>query len=292
MKKYIVFILVVLIAKDLTAQLFSVSDKQTIVTQTPAFHPVFDKKGTELLFTTINYEGLFLYNNASNSVDQISKSKGAGYEPAFSGEQEIIYQEHVREQNRVFKSLKSYNRKSRQVAELIPATRDFPQKLRSMKRTETQIRSSEKAVTVVGENLKIVVYEGQTRKELTPLGDIAGYIWISLSPDGKRILFHAASKGTYTCDLNGENLICLGQFNAPVWYDNAIVVGMKDKDNGDNITASAIIAVDIQGKKSQVLSDTEEIALYPAASSVLGKIAYSTSNGELRVLNVTPLSNK
>lgn len=58
---------------------------------------------------------------------------------------------------------------------------------------------------------------------------------------------------------------------------------MHDEDNGKYLTASAIVAYDMQGKK-QILINKEMMAIYPYAAN--GQIAFSTAAGKVYVMNV------
>ena len=78
----------------------------------------------------------------------------------------------------------------------------------------------------------------------------------------------------------------VGCLNAPVWYNESIVIGMIDKDNGDYVTASSIVMKTIDGKTSQVLSSSSEIAMHPSSSIEGGRIAYNTLDGKIVVLNL------
>ena len=54
----------------------------------------------------------------------------------------------------------------------------------------------------------------------------------------------------------------LGRLNAPVWYDNRIVIGMDDYDDGNNFTKSDVVAVDIRSLERQIIS-TDVVSVYP-----------------------------
>ena len=58
---------------------------------------------------------------------------------------------------------------------------------------------------------------------------------------------------------------------------------MMDKDDGEFIFASTIVAATLDGA-SQVLTDDATIAMYPHATA--GKIAFSTPAGEAYIINV------
>jgi hypothetical protein len=136
----------------------------------------------------------------------------------------------------------------------------------------------------INENLHMVLIKDGKSTILTPNGANEAYNWASLSPDGQKILYYVSSKGCYTCDLNGRDIHYIAlDCRAPQWYDNNIIIGMHDEDNGKWITASAIVAYSLQGEK-QILVNKETMAIYPYAAD--GKIAFSTAAGKVYVMNV------
>ena len=62
----------------------------------------------------------------------------------------------------------------------------------------------------------------------------------------------------------------------------AFETAMKE-DDGKFLTASAIVAYNLQGQK-QILVNKEHMAIYPYAAN--GKIAFSTANGEIYLMHV------
>ena len=92
------------------------------------------------------------------------------------------------------------------------------------------------------------------------------YIWVELSPNGKMILFTTSDQGTFICNLQGEILYRLGKgVNATNWWDNRYLVGMEDKDNGEEFVKSTLVLVDIKtGNKLPIVTD-EYISVYPCA---------------------------
>ena len=128
----------------------------------------------------------------------------------------------------------------------------------------------------------MITINGKTR-QLSPNGTQFSYMWPSLSPDGTKVLFYQAAHGAYVCDLDGSNVRKVGQMRAPVWYDNNTIVGMMDKDDGEFIYASTIVAATLDGAP-QVLTDDATLAMYPHATA--GKIAFSTPAGEAYIINV------
>lgn len=141
------------------------------------------------------------------------------------------------------------------------------------------------ALRVDNENLDLNLYRNGERIVLKPHGDV-NYIWSSLSPDQTMILFNT-KKGTAICDLNGNEIINLGQdFDAPVWYGNDYVVGMDDNHDGYFITESSIMMASVDGAVVECLSAPEGMGMYPDVHAESGRIVYATDNGDIHLMQI------
>ena len=140
---------------------------------------------------------------------------------------------------------------------------------------------------VDNENLDLNLYRNGEKIVLKPHGD-ANYIWASLSPDQTMILFNT-KYGTAVCDLDGNEIINVGNVNAPVWFGNDYIVGMNDLHDGYHFTSSNIVIASIDGAERQELTDAVEMGYYPDVDAQSGRIVYHTEMGEIRLvqLNLT-----
>ena len=142
----------------------------------------------------------------------------------------------------------------------------------------------EAALRVDNENLNLNLYRNGKQIVLKPHGDV-NYIWSSLSPDQTKILFNT-QRGTAICDLQGKELVNLGNINAPVWYGNDYVVGMNDQHDGYFITSSNIVIASIDGVERVSLTDAADMGYYPDVDAVAGRIVYTNEKGEIRLLQL------
>ena len=148
-----------------------------------------------------------------------------------------------------------------------------------------RVSTDEAALRVDNENLDLNLYRNGERIVLKPHGDV-NYIWSSLSPDQTMILFNT-KKGTAICDLNGKEIINLGQdINAPVWYGNDYVVGMDDNHDGYYNISSSITMASVDGAMFFHLTSPEGFGMYPNVDVQSGRIVYNTENGEIRLLQL------
>ena len=61
---------------------------------------------------------------------------------------------------------------------------------------------------------------------------------------------------------------------------------MRDRDNGITFTESRIIAMALDGTEQELTSD-DYIALYPHVARNAQKIAFSTLDGDIYIINYT-----
>lgn len=148
-----------------------------------------------------------------------------------------------------------------------------------------RVTSDEATLRVDNENLDLNLYRNGEHIVLKPHGE-ANYIWSSLSPDQTMILFNT-KYGTGICDLNGKEIINLGQdFDAPVWYGNDYVVGMDDNHDGYYNIESSIMMASVDGKVVKRLTAPEGFGMYPNVDAQSGRIVYNTEDGEIRLLQL------
>lgn len=141
-----------------------------------------------------------------------------------------------------------------------------------------QVRTTGKQMELVSPNADPVV--------LAPAGDHF-YIWVSLSPDKKQLLFTAAGKGTFISDLHGSILKELGYLNSPTWMNNQWILGMKDLDDGHQVKSSDIITIHVpSGIRKNLTTGSDEVALNPRASEAADRIVFHNMKGEVFTMRI------
>ena len=151
--------------------------------------------------------------------------------------------------------------------------------------SDTYAESHVSDLYVTNEDLNLNLYRGGERTVLNPRGNDVHYVWSSVSPDGKRILFHT-KYGTEICDLNGHILANLGELIAPQWFGNDYVVGSTETSDGHQYLTSCIAIISADGTGYTALTRPEEMGMHPSVSPQTGRIAYATLNGDLRLLQL------
>lgn len=234
--------------------------------------------GSYILLTTGSNQGLKQFNLADKSMVTLSEAPGAGYNANISADgQTVVYRETSFDANRMRQqALKSHNFISGKKQQVLNSTR-------SSRKLAINGNLIAARPTCSIEDRQLMLTIGGTTTQLSPCGTNKSYIWPSISPNGQKVLFYVCGEGAYVCNLNGSGLQYLGHnLRAPKWYNDNVVIGMNDKDNGEIVISSQIIAVNLSGA-SQVLS-TGINAMYPYACS--GKIVCSGLNGETYLISV------
>ena len=236
----------------------------------------FSPKGDYLLLTNDVNNGLIRYDLATGATQTISEASGAGWSVKISADGErIVYREKYMDANQLMKqNIVKYDMSDQKKVVVAKDQRNLNQLVHA---------NGANSVTI-NEELQLVLVHNGKNIVLTPNGANEAYNWASISPDGQKILYYVSGKGCYTCDLKGGNVQYIADHcRAPQWYDNNIIIGMHDEDDGKYLTASAIVAYNLQGQK-QILVNKEMMAIYPYAAE--GQIAFSTASGEIYLMKV------
>jgi Tol biopolymer transport system component len=233
----------------------------------------------------------------NQQVRELSPDPGAGYNAQLSSDGSTILYTKIELVNRLrHNSLYTLSLTTGEKKQLTAPARekvspafaaDKPVFVKSKSLQRQGVASAEIKPLITIEDRKMVVYSASGRKVLDPLGNDASYIWPSFSPDGKKLLFTVAGRGTYVASADGKNPVSLGKLNAPVWLNAGWVIGMNDLDDGGRVVESMLWAVSVNGKVRQQLTTTDNgIAMYPAASADGRSIAFNSERGEIYLMEV------
>lgn len=236
----------------------------------------FSPAGDFLLLTDSYDKGLVRYDVATQAKNVISEGVGAGWAVKISKDgKNIVYREKTIDANKITRS-NIYKHS------LVSNQRSLQAKAQ-VGMTEMVDKSAQVDITI-NTDLHIVLVRNGKNIVLTPSGANERYIDAKVSPDNKHIIYRVSGKGCYICDLEGKNVRFLtSNCHAPQWYDNNTLVAMDYDDNGEQVTASGIVAYTLDGK-SQVLVEKSQMAIFPHVAN--GKIAYTNTKGELFLMTV------
>lgn len=234
-------------------------------------------KGDYMLLSDQKKQGLQKFDFRTGEIKSVSKALGSGYNAKISDDgNTVIFRESQIGKDRLKKTaLKSVDLTTGKVKTLVQPTREM-KAVQNGTRPEVSIKYGQLMITRNGKT-----------ETLSPNGQSGqSYLWPSVSPDGTKIVYYLATKGAYTCNIDGSDVKFVGNIRAPKWYNNEIVIGMNDKDNGEYVTSSSIVAYAADGSERQVLTESDKIAMYPTATKDGSKIAFTTPQGEAYIINV------
>ena len=294
------FMLAVFLPLSAMAQVFNVQRvEQVPMPEGSEMVADISPDGTRLLLTTSTYHGLKSYDLLSGQMSVLANADGAGYDARFaSGGKAVVYREatytphHLR-----MTSLKSVDLQTGNKTELQAPTRNLQGVRLSGENAMVVNKGKLYAKSLNGlkaqplpvlsiNNRQLMLTKGGKTSVFSPNGKQYSYIWPSLSPNGQKVLYYICGVGAFVCDLNGKNIKSLGLLRAPKWYDDNIVVGMNDKDDGEMVLSSSIIAVTLQGER-QTLTGDSVIAQYPKPAAHAGKIAFTSPDGKAYIIHVS-----
>ncbi len=234
--------------------------------------------------------GLDKLDLATSKMTRISDT-GIGFDLRIAGDNKtVIYREsELRDNNRRYTTLKSVNIASGLTSTVSGATRNtfaFAADAARVLSANAGSRSSEalRPVASINRGRLCVTVNGVTNV-IAPQGvEGRSYLWPSVSPDGKKVLYFLVGEGTFVCNLDGSNPVAQGVLRAPVWYNNNVIVGMDHHDDGVKTTSSKLLAKRIDGNTTQVITSASTKAMYPSTGA--NNISFVTPEGELYVINI------
>lgn len=277
MKKIMLFVAAVLITLAANAQVLKVVSMQQLTSPSDMDVKVagVSPDGDYVLLTTGSNKGLQRYDVATKTTTVLSEAEGAGYNVQISADgQEVVYREttvgrdQLRRNNIV---RKNFTRQRRNVI------------ARGQRDMDKMATTDAKATVTISDRL-MVLHQNGTDKTLAPNGTDKSYIWASISPDGTRLCYYVCGEGCFVSNIDGTNPQFIAHAcRAAKWYNDNTLVAMADEDNGEFVTASAIVAYTLDGRR-QVLTDNSMIAMYPYVAKNL--IVFGTEDGSTYMLNV------
>lgn len=233
--------------------------------------------GSYLLLTSGSNVGLQKYDFATATTTVLSTAEGAGYNVQISADgNNVIFRESSLGHNKTRQhALKSQVLSSGKTTTLVRPTRSLRQLT-----IAGNLQMVRPTASIEDQQLMLTI--GGITTQLSPCGTNCSYIWPSVSPDGQKVLFYVGGRGAYVCNLDGSGLTFLGHgLRAPKWYNNSVIIGMNDKDNGEVVVSSEIVVVSLTGER-QVIAGVN--AMYPYACN--GKIVCSGLNGETYLITI------
>ena len=259
------------------------------------YYPKFDNTGDNIVFTTDNYSGLWIYQISSGTVSKLNDLPGAGDEPAFDTENNLVLRSYRFENMKRISSMYKQDLATGKLEKIINDSKSLYPPLKSVnssvysvnkgeiaKVSNSLAKSGNSETLVYIDNSKIVIVTDGVESVIDPLGT-GNYLWPSVSPDGSKLLFTKAGSGTFISDLKGNILNELGDLHYPVWAkDGQWVLYMNDKDDGVKFVSSDIEMINVNTLEKINLTNTEDqIEMYPDYSLSTDEVVYHTLEGRI-----------
>ncbi len=256
----------------------------------PAYYPVLNASGNRLLFS--NEDGaLKLYDFASDVTTTVTRDRVVGHDACFGGDGKVYFvTQRVGDDHLVYRTGRTFDAATGQLATVteeqhgamcaVPATRGGA--VKAPGRDYTSGSDIGSAAWTEGSRVHVMV--GGEERVFSPVDSWAGYLWASLSPDGKRVAFFAAGKGIVVIDLRGQMLAMLGNYEMPCWYNNDYLVAQNAKDDGHQFVSSQILLIKADGTWQTELTKPASMAMQPTCGN--GRIVYTTVDGLLYEMKI------
>ena len=292
MKKLVVILALVAMLQPVCAQEVEVTSLKRLLegVEGPAFHPVLNASGDRLLFAGDN-GALKVYDFSDNVTQVVTRDYVAGNDACFGGDGKVYFVTQQMDENHlIYRTGNSYDLVTGRSAVItqpqhgavraVSATRGGT--LRAPAANYTSSDDIGDAAWTEGSRVHVIV--GGEERVFAPVDSWAGYLWASLSPDGKRVAFFAAGKGIVIIDLRGQMLAMLGNYEMPCWYNNDYLVAQNAKDDGHQFTSSQLLLLKADGTWQAELTKPVSMAMHPTCGG--GKIVYSTIDGLLYEMKI------
>ena len=282
-------ILVIMCLCNIAASALGVkSGSERSLVDSCGFFPQLSDDGQWVLYSPTDATSLMLKNLSTGAVTTVASKGYPGFDAMFGPDGKVYYVTQERKSKKmVYRTGHCYDpatgkdqvvlRGQHGRVQVLPAANGI------VINGERQVYKSTDGVGPYaytrGDQLYLVDATGVTRS-LQPVKDSNGYLWASLSPDGTKVLFEAAARGLFVCDLNGRILSELGEFLMPSWYNNDFIIAMSNAGN-PRINGSRIWLLSVNGEVCKPISGRDERAVQPM--TVGGKVVYSLLySGEVR----------
>lgn len=252
------------------------------------FFPQLSLDGQWLLYSPTDAKSLMLKNLSTGQVTTVANTGYPGFDAIFGADGKVYYITQQRKGNGlVYRTGHCYDPSTGKSQVVLKPQHGRVEALQAatgvvVNGERQYYRSNDRVGAYVytrGSLLYLVDEYGVTRT-MEPVKGSNGYLWAKLSPDGTKVLFEAAAKGLYVCDLDGRLVADLGQYLMPCWYNNDYIVAMSNAGN-TRTNGSCIWLLSVDGSICKPISSNNERAVQPmvAGNKVVYTIQYS---GEVR----------
>jgi len=219
--------------------------------------PKWSPDGNKMLFTKLNYTGLFVLDLKTKELVGLNMLRGAGFNATWSDDSKSIYyrQKTSDKKNRkkTRTEVKSVNIASREIT-------DQPNVEPNSIASTVRAKSKSDVVVYLDQNTLMVKAhktDGSKDWNITNDGQYYGYV---LSPDKTKIVVDKKDE-MFVYAIDGSGLICsLGRGIAGSWSsDGEKILFYVSKDDGHAITGSELYMAKSDGSQRWQLTNTPDV---------------------------------
>lgn len=238
---------------------------------TQGYHTKLIKDGKGMLYSKENFEGLWYCDLATKNITIITEKDGAGYQPQWV-EGKIVYEVKGR-----MKYLEAFDFDKKRMVSIEESEKSqSPARYAMAENDQTTARLSKDLL-----GIELVSATGEVRV-IKPQSE-GNYIFASLSPNGKMVLYAVGGLGGFIADLSGKTVMELGNVDAPKWISNSQLVFAESKDDGMRILDSQVFVFDLKSKSRHPLK-VKDVALFEPSVSEDGElISAHSSEGDIYI---------
>ena len=259
----------------------------------------FASDASFVLLTTDEYKGLSKLDTKNKLITPITDKKDAGYNCQITNDNKsVIFKETYETTNgEEYSAFIEYNlsEQKRHMAYMpyISAEKtDFSNRLITLINLQRLKLEKKQTPTIAStRKLQLLLTQGIDTKVLSPNGQDQSYIWVSLSPDGKKVCYYVTGHGCYICDISGDNIQFMSRYyiNAK-WLNNDILTATEIRTDDSNTHSSRLVAFTTKAEKTPLTKYYNgTISQYPAGKSE--QIAYSDNNGAIYIIHLITHKN-
>lgn len=299
MKKLFYPAAMMLATLSMSAQVFNVGSIDKINTGVSIAKPSISSDGNFVVGYSAD-KGAIVKINADGKTQEIAKGEGL-YNVTVTGDgNSVVF-------NRPSYDKKHLRKVSLEIADINSGTVNVM--VKPSRNLNAGVSVSGSTVAAVENGKMRVKYVGATKTAAAPFASIsyghlqvtvngttttidpqgrASYIWPSVSPDGKKVVYWVVGGGCYVCNIDGTNSKSIGNLRAAVFAGNDVIIGMNEIENeNQQIEASSLIACRLIDGKLQRLTSNNIKAQYPSANADGSKVAFVTTEGELYMISLS-----
>ncbi len=271
MKKY-----TILAAMAIAFSAVAQSEPVQLAVPAGSHHPVLSPDGSTLLFSTDNHTGLSAMNLADGSVRILDSEAGAGFQPIFSLDGKKVY----------YRSAAVTDGLMTRDVRAAAVDGSSAERIAAHSREDVDLAALAGGDYALAQYRSIKVVRNGAESTVSPLADSHSYLWASLSPDGKRLLFTEPFEGVFVADADGSNprkVLAKGDF--PAWASNNAIVAVVTHDDGYVVLDSSLVLVNIATGISRTLT-SDDVKVGEATASANGTVVFTDLAGQMFIFNL------